>query len=359
MMGKKLNQSLRWVIAVFLLVALMMPSLVALAQTGSGQITGVSRLNVRSGPGSGYPVVVILDAGANVTLIGRNGDASWVNIQLAGGVQGWVNARYVTANIAIASLPVSAQGTAASATVNAYYLNVRTGPGVGFAIIGPLGQGDGVSMIGRNADASWVEIVLPNGTHGWVNSGWLIPSIPVINLPITDGQGGGTTNPPSGAVGVVTAFFLNVRSGPAVTYPSFARLSQNDAVNLVGRNADGSWVQLALRDGRQGWVNAGWMRLSVAVTSLPITDGSSSGSPLPPPPGPNATVTAFYLNVRYGPSSTYGAFTRLARDQVVSLVGRNASGTWVQIQIPAGASGWVNANYLIPSVAISTLPVTG
>ena len=348
----------RWLIAVFLMAALMMPSLVALAQTGSGQITGVSRLNVRSGPGVGYPLVVVVEAGANVTLIGRNGDASWVNIQLAGGVQGWVNARYVTANIAISSLPASAQGTAASASVNAYYLNVRSGPGVGFGVVGTLGQGDGVSMIGRNFDASWVEIVLPVGTRGWVNAGWLTPSIPVINLPITDGQGGGTTNPPSGAVGVVTAFYLNVRTGPGVAYPSLARLSKDQAVNLIGRNADGSWVQLSLPDNKSGWVNAGWLRLNVAASSLPVTDGSTSGTQVPPP-GPNAIVTAYYLNVRYGPSATYGAFARLSRDQYVGLVGRNASGTWVQIQIPAGASGWVDANYLIPSVGIGTLPVTG
>ncbi|MCC6614712.1 MAG: SH3 domain-containing protein [Anaerolineae bacterium] len=347
----------RWLIAVFLVVALMVPSLVASAQTGSGQVTGVARLNVRSGPGVGYPVVVVVEAGANVALIGRNGDASWVNIQLAGGVQGWINARYVTANIAISSLPVSAQGTAASGRVNAYYLNVRTGPGAGYGIVGTLGQGDGVSMVGRNFDASWVEIVLPVGTHGWVNAGWLIPSIPVINLPITDGQGGGTTNP-SGAVGVVTAFFLNVRTGPNVAYPELARLSQNQVVNLIGRNADASWVQVSLADSRTGWVNVGWLRLNITATDLPVTDGSTGGTQVPPP-GPNAIVTAFTLNVRYGPSATYGAFARLSRDQYVGLVGRNASGTWVQIQIPGGASGWVDANYIIPSVGIGTLPVTG
>ncbi len=258
-----------WLFAL-LLAALLLPSVVSFAQGATGTITNVSRLNVRSGPGTGFGVVTILDAGAFVTVLSRNADSSWVQIQLAGGAQGWVNARYIALSVPIGSLPVTAQGTGASGSVVAFFLNVRSGPGVVFPVVGVLSSRDGVNLIGRNADGSWVEIVLPAGTRGWVNRHWL--------------------------------------------------------------------------------------RINIDVNALPITDGSGGGGVIP---GPNGTVTAFYLNVRYGPAVTFGAFTRLTRNQVVSLVGRTAAGNWVQIQIPGGAVGWVNANYLRPSVPISSLPVTG
>ena len=261
---------LRVLLLAVLLAALLLPSVVSFAQGATGLITNVSRLNVRTGPGTGFGVVTILDAGAYVGVLGRNADSSWIQIQLAGGAPGWVNARYIAVSVAVNSLPVTAQGTGASGSVLAFYLNVRSGPGVVFPVVGVLGSMDGVNLIGRNADGSWVEIVLPVGTRGWVNRHWLRVNIDINALPITDGSGGG---------GVI--------------------------------------------------------------------------------PGPNGTITAYYLNVRYGPDVTFGAFTRLTRNQVVSLVGRTAAGNWVQIQIPGGAAGWVNANYIRPSVPISSLPVTG
>ncbi|MDX2136688.1 MAG: SH3 domain-containing protein [Chloroflexota bacterium] len=268
----------RWLhggIALLVITALLAPMAIALAQTGNGIITNVGRLNVRTGPGTGFPVITILDAGANVTLVGRNPDASWVQIQLAGGTIGWVNARFVTASIPIGNLPVTTPGIVASASVHAHFLNVRSGPNVAYGVIATLSRGDGVGLLGRNFDASWAQVVLADGRTGWVNSGWLIPSVPISTLPITDGAGGG---------------------GPA---------------------------------------------------------------PTPVPAGPSALVTTGYLNVRFGPAATFGVVTRIPQGTTVLLLGRNASGSWAQIQIIGGAVGWVNANYIRPSVPLNTLPVTG
>jgi uncharacterized protein YraI len=266
----------RRALLVFALVALLAPSALTWAQAATGLITNVGRLNVRTGPGPGFPVVTILDVGANVGLIGRNADASWVQIQLPGSVQGWVNARYVTPSVPISSLPIVAQVSAASARVNAFFLNVRTGPGVAFAVIGTLSRGDGVSLVGRSVDGVWAQIVLPNGTRGWVNGGWLIPSVPISSLPIVDGQGGGATPPgqiPSwtGPTAAVTTGYLNVRFGPDVTFGAFTHITQGQVVGLVGRNASGTWLHIQIFGGAQGWINAIYVRPSVAIASLPIT----------------------------------------------------------------------------------------
>jgi LysM repeat protein len=70
-------------------------------------------------------------------------------------------------------------------------------------------------------------------------------------------------------------------------------------------------------------------------------------------------VNARYLNVRSGPSADYDIVGVLQGGQQVYLVGRNAGGTWVQLQADYGPK-WVNARYIGPHYGynILSLPVT-
>ena len=73
---------------------------------------------------------------------------------------------------------------------------------------------------------------------------------------------------------------------------------------------------------------------------------------------PVACVTAYYLNVRSGPGLSYPVISILSRDQCVTLAGyRNAQATWVQVQLPAGGTGWVSAYYLSTSYPLTSLAV--
>lgn len=66
------------------------------------------RLNVRSGPGTTYGIVAKAYPGDQVTVVGRNAAADWVQIQLPEGDDaiGWVAARYLDLTD-VASLPLS------------------------------------------------------------------------------------------------------------------------------------------------------------------------------------------------------------------------------------------------------------
>lgn len=88
------------------------------------------------------------------------------------------------------------------------------------------------------------------------------------------------------------------------------------------------------------------------VGSIPGTGGQGSGS---------ATVTASTLNVRSGPSASFSIIGQLRNGATVPLTGyRNGDGSWVQIVMPTGATGWVNATYVRTSVPVSSLiPITG
>lgn len=143
--------------------------------------------NVRSGPGIGYGIVTVVTQGQYVSLLARNSISSWAKVQLTDGTVGWINASLLDANIAINTLPVeNVQTISTSGVVNTAALNVRTGPGVNYGVTAVVYQGQGVALIGRNADSSWLKVRLTNGTVGWINSAYIQTSTTLNSLPITN-----------------------------------------------------------------------------------------------------------------------------------------------------------------------------
>lgn len=61
------------------------------------QLVAPGTVNIRSGPGTNYPVIGSLDANAPVKIIGRNQDTSWWQIELSGST-GWVASSVVSAS---------------------------------------------------------------------------------------------------------------------------------------------------------------------------------------------------------------------------------------------------------------------
>lgn len=74
-----------------------------------GEIEGtvaVRALNVRSGPGTNYPVTGNVRYFTPVTATGRNQDTTWARIRYAENRTGWVATQYVTWEADISRLPV-------------------------------------------------------------------------------------------------------------------------------------------------------------------------------------------------------------------------------------------------------------
>lgn len=67
----------------------------------------IQRLNVRSGPGTSYNTLGLLEPGAAVSLTGKNSTASWYQIDYVDGPggHGWVTAQYIQTDAA-SKLPV-------------------------------------------------------------------------------------------------------------------------------------------------------------------------------------------------------------------------------------------------------------
>ncbi len=143
--------------------------------------------NVRSGPGIGYGIVAVAGQGQTVTMLARNNISSWVKVKLANGTQGWINASLLTPSVSINNLPVeSVQTLSASGLVNTAALNVRSGPGTTFGVTAVVYQDQGVALLGRNADSSWIKVRLNNGSVGWVNGAYIDTATTLNSLPIVN-----------------------------------------------------------------------------------------------------------------------------------------------------------------------------
>lgn len=77
------------------------------------QLVAPGTVNIRSGPGTNYSVIGALNANAPVKIIGRNGEASWWQVEITPGSIGWVASSVVSASNA-ESVPVTEAPAAAA-----------------------------------------------------------------------------------------------------------------------------------------------------------------------------------------------------------------------------------------------------
>ena len=81
------------------------------------------------------------------------------------------------AAIALCALTAPGAAHAEQAWVRAEVrLNLRTGPGNKFRIVGTLATGDGVTLLDRTE--KWTKISLGDGKQGWIPAGYLQPEAP-------------------------------------------------------------------------------------------------------------------------------------------------------------------------------------
>ena len=144
-------------------------------------------------------------------------------------------------------------------TVPGARLNMRQGPAVSYDIIRVLGQGETVTLLVRNAAATWVKVATSNNVQGWVYAPLLQMSVPVANLPIVTGEAA----PPAttGATAVVSSaiYSLNVRSGPGVEFEPITTISRGQIVELLARDSNSSWLKIRTPGGIEGWSSAKYL----------------------------------------------------------------------------------------------------
>lgn len=167
------------------------------------------------------------------------------------------------------------------------------------------------------------------------------------------------TPAPPALTGTVPGLRLNMRTEPVISNNIVRVLAQGETVRLLGRNALATWVKVVTNNSQEGWVYAPLLQMNVAVASLPVITGEVIQPA--PPSGKVATVSSaiFALNVRSGPGTTFEPITSINRGQTVELLGRDSSGSWLNIRTQGGTVGWSSARYLDTTYPLSSLPING
>jgi uncharacterized protein YgiM (DUF1202 family) len=68
---------------------------------------------------------------------------------------------------------------------------------------------------------------------------------------------------------------VNVREGPGRNFAPIGSVTPGTIVQVIGRSGDGSWIQVRLDDGREGWMSADLLAIEAPEAS------SAEGSPTP------------------------------------------------------------------------------
>ena len=171
-----------------------------------------------------------------------------------------------------------------------------------------------------------------------------------------------------GVRAVVVNEFVNVRTVPAIGATVIDSVPSGFVFDAVtARSADSQWIRV-LHGGEEGWVNLTPLTvLSGDVNSLPVADPRTipyGGNEAPragrtDAVGPVVAAATDGLRVRTGPSTAYPQIANINFNQVMTLTGRTASGTWYQVSFE-GTLGWIAARFVrIISGDVMALPVDG
>ncbi|MEH7680472.1 SH3 domain-containing protein [Priestia megaterium] len=201
--------------------------------------------------------------------------------------------------------------------VTASKLNVRSGAGTTYGIIGSVVKGQTLSVVSKSG--SWYKINY-NGRTGYVSSDYV--------------QASGTTPPAESTTYTVTASTLNVRSGAGTSYASIGSVTKGQKLSVVSKS--GSWYKINY-NGRTGYVSSDYVQASGTGTT-------------PPAESTTYTVTASTLNVRSGAGTSYASIGSVTKGQKLSVVSK--SGSWYKINYN-GRTGYVSSDYVQASATAS------
>jgi uncharacterized protein YraI len=168
-----------------------------------------------------------------------------------------------------------------------------------------------------------------------------------------------STNPGTntGTAVTITTSRLNVRNAPNTGGTIIAKVNQGEVYPVVGANADQSWWQINV-NGTVGWVFGRFVTVG-GNANVPVTNTTAAFAA---PASTGFTVTALdTVNIRNIPSTRGSTvLSKLQRGGLAQVVGRNANGSWWQVDFQ-GVVGWVSARYaqLQSGVALNSIPVTG
>lgn len=180
--------------------------------------------------------------------------------------------------------PVAAAATR-TGVVNSDLVNLRSYPSLAGEVVGQASEGAQVTILATSNDGGWLQICCPLGTNSGGPQSWIAtefitqagqPSPSVANSASNPIAAQAAAEPfiraasqgSSGATltGRVNGVLVNLRSGPATSYPTVGQANEQTTVTLTGRDATGAWWRVCCPPGApaESWVSAEFVDLPVA-----------------------------------------------------------------------------------------------
>jgi uncharacterized protein YraI/beta-lactamase class A len=272
--------------AFFLLLAALLMLIVGLLQPESalsqGQPSPTPRLdvtveaigsaNLRAGPGVEYQVIGAIEAGTSYRMVGRSAHYPWYLIALPNSM-GWVFKDLVKVNGDVNNAPFTDMiiedlppGSPTATEFQGVIPPSRT----------PLGTA-------TETPAAQITYVIVTNTP--------VPgaatATPVINFQPTEAPSV-TAAPANTGVSVTVNRTINVRFGPATTYPLMGTISAGNAYVVTRRHLPSGWFEIVYPgvSWQRGWVSNDLVAVNGDISLVPTISGTDFGyptaTPLPP-----------------------------------------------------------------------------
>lgn len=230
-------------------------------------------------------------------------------------------------------------------------VNLRSGPGVEWRLVGVANASTTVRLDGQAYSGSWVRGITSTGITGWMLADYLnlapgqaasLRSIWVeepFNLS-APAQVDGNIGPGSATFGVSTV--VNVRSGPGTEWRLLGQVNPGEAFNVDGRSYGGNWVRGINARGQVGWVYAQYVT-GGNVLSLPIvtvdtpfnlsapTGGAPTTTTDAPPPPPEVPAGGPVVGTSAVTGFNLGGHVQGLSENTVNWM-RVAGMTWIKKQ---------------------------
>lgn len=340
-------------------------------------VVNASFLNVRTGPGVQYSVLVTVVGGTELPVIGVARDKVWYQVNTDAGV-GWVNVSFTLPRGEFRYVPfVSANEIGSSAAL-----------GQGGGSVAGISSGGtrlwGVSVIGGDLrdgpsdNARKLRIAVGpdlNNVYPLVNETfnegrlWYQANIPNIGavwneahqfrvrpLVCSAGQSVGVAIEDAGLGGGPDG-----SSAPGIT------VRANDEFHILDAREGLAKVQLF--DGTQGWLPiekvtnrsgnvvsycAGVSTVNSTSTSPSSSNSNSSTVAITAPA--RVVINTGNLNIRSGPSAGFSVVATVAGGTELAVIGRAPDGVWYLVEGSFG-QGWLNNQFVLFRGSYSAVPV--
>lgn len=144
-------------------------------------VVNTSFLNIRTGPGIGNDVLIVVSGGTKLPVIGLDSSGKWYEVQSSAGI-GWLHSAYVVPRGDFSSITragvapkegAELSGNTPRAVVNTFRLNIRTGPGAGNDIVTSVQGGTILKILGKSASGNWYLVEGSFG-QGWLNNHYVV-----------------------------------------------------------------------------------------------------------------------------------------------------------------------------------------